>query len=47
MSDTAQIILTIALIGFVLDGLFWARKQNVSATIFVMGVALILGVILF
>ncbi len=47
MSDTVQIVLTIALIGFILNGLYWARKQNVSATVYVMSLALILGVMLF
>lgn len=47
MSDTAQIVLTVLMILIAILGWFHAYMKNQPMTTFCMGVALILGVMLF
>ena len=47
MSDTAQIVLTRFMIGFVIDGFYWAVKKQTAATIWMIGMALLVGMVIF
>lgn len=47
MSDTAQIFLTIIIITNVLMALFWALEDKLSMVIFNMGLALLVGMVIF